>query len=109
MQNRVVMLVDFDYFFAQCEELRNPTIKTNRLSSAFILGAQRKAAQLAPATTLPENTALNQACPSSLLSGSLRDTDAVFLPVDHEYYERNKQQDNADSSQLRKQPGASQR
>ena len=27
MQNRVVMLVDFDYFFAQCEELRNPTLK----------------------------------------------------------------------------------
>ena len=27
MQNRVVMLADFDYFFAQCEELRNPAIK----------------------------------------------------------------------------------
>src|SRR4030042_11495 len=27
MQARVVMLVDFDYFFAQCEELRNPALK----------------------------------------------------------------------------------
>ena len=27
MQNRVVMLADFDYFFAQCEELRNPALK----------------------------------------------------------------------------------
>ena len=27
MQTRVVMLADFDYFFAQCEELRNPAIK----------------------------------------------------------------------------------
>ena len=27
MQNRVIFLADFDYFFAQCEELRNPAIK----------------------------------------------------------------------------------
>ena len=27
LQARVVMLVDFDYFFAQCEEKRNPSIK----------------------------------------------------------------------------------
>ena len=27
MQNRIVMLADFDYFFAQCEELRNPVLK----------------------------------------------------------------------------------
>lgn len=27
MQIRVIFLADFDYFFAQCEELRNPSIK----------------------------------------------------------------------------------
>ena len=27
MQTRVIMLVDLDYFFAQCEELRNPALK----------------------------------------------------------------------------------
>ena len=27
LQARIVMLVDLDYFFAQCEELRNPSIK----------------------------------------------------------------------------------
>ncbi len=27
MPTRVIMLVDFDYFYAQCEELRNPAIK----------------------------------------------------------------------------------
>ena len=27
MQPRVVMLVDLDYFYAQCEEKRNPAIK----------------------------------------------------------------------------------
>jgi DNA polymerase IV (DinB-like DNA polymerase) len=27
LQDRIVMLVDLDYFFAQIEELRNPTLK----------------------------------------------------------------------------------
>ncbi|MCJ7718679.1 DNA polymerase IV, partial [Candidatus Bathyarchaeota archaeon] len=27
MRARIIMLVDFDYFFAQCEELRNPSLK----------------------------------------------------------------------------------
>ncbi len=27
MQHRIVMLVDLDYFFAQCEELRNPSLR----------------------------------------------------------------------------------
>jgi len=27
LRQRIVMLVDFDYFFAQCEEKRNPSLK----------------------------------------------------------------------------------
>ena len=28
MEKRIVFHIDFDYFFAQCEELRNPELKT---------------------------------------------------------------------------------
>ncbi|MEX1054185.1 MAG: DNA polymerase IV, partial [Nitrosopumilaceae archaeon] len=28
MEQRIVFHVDFDYFYAQCEELRNPELKT---------------------------------------------------------------------------------
>ena len=30
------MLVDLDYFFAQCEELRNPNLKTKPVVGVFI-------------------------------------------------------------------------
>ena len=27
MENRIIFHVDFDYFYAQCEEIRNPALK----------------------------------------------------------------------------------
>ena len=32
MENRIVLHVDFDYFYAQCEEIRNPDLRGKPLT-----------------------------------------------------------------------------
>ena len=42
MQARVIFLADFDYFFAQCEELRNPAIKDKPVVVGVYSGPHRR-------------------------------------------------------------------
>ena len=35
MENRVIFHVDFDYFYAQCEEIRNPELKIKACGSLY--------------------------------------------------------------------------
>jgi hypothetical protein len=65
MQNRVIMLVDFDYFFAQCEELRDPSLKDKPVVVGVYSGRTERAVPLAPATISPVSWVSNLACPCS--------------------------------------------
>jgi len=44
-QNRVILLVDLDYFFAQCEELRNPSLKDKPVVVGVYSGRTEKSGQ----------------------------------------------------------------
>ena len=88
MQNRVVMLADFDYFFAQCEELRNPTLKDKPVVVGVYSGRTEESGAVSTSNYIARKYTVKSGMPLFLAKRKLEGTDAVFLPVDHEYYDQ---------------------
>ncbi len=88
MQNRVVMLVDFDYFYAQCEELRNPAIKDKPVVVGVYSGRTEESGAVSTSNYIARKYTVKSGMPLFMAKRKLEGTDAVFLPVDHEYYEQ---------------------
>jgi DNA polymerase IV (DinB-like DNA polymerase) len=88
MQNRVVMLVDFDYFFAQCEELRNPVLKDKPVVVGVYSGRTEDSGAVSTANYVARKFGVKSGIPLYLAKKRLAGTEAVFLPVDGEFYEQ---------------------
>ena len=82
------MLVDFDYFFAQCEELRNPAIKDKPVVVGVYSGRTEESGAVSTSNYIARKYSVKSGMPLFLAKRKLEGTDAVFLPVDHEYYEQ---------------------
>ena len=87
MQNRVVMLADFDYFFAQCEELRNPTIKDKPVVVGVYSGRTEESGAVSTSNYIARKYDVKSGMPLFLAKRKLEGTDAIFFKVDHEYYD----------------------
>ena len=88
MQNRVVMLADFDYFFAQCEELRNPSIKDKPVVVGVYSGRTEESGAVSTSNYIARKYGVKSGMPLFLAKRKLEGTDAVFFKVDHEYYDQ---------------------
>jgi DNA polymerase IV (DinB-like DNA polymerase) len=88
MQNRVVMLADFDYFFAQCEELRNPAIKEKPVVVGVYSGRTEESGAVSTSNYIARKYGVKSGMALFLAKRKLEGTEAVFLPVDHQYYEQ---------------------
>ena len=88
MQNRVVMLVDFDYFYAQCEELRNPAIRDKPVVVGVYSGRTEESGAVSTSNYIARKYGVKSGLPLFMAKRKLEGTEAVFLPVDHEYYEQ---------------------
>jgi len=80
------MLVDFDYFFAQCEELRNPSFKEKPVVVCVYSGRSEDSGAVSTANYIARKYGVKSGIPIFLAKRKLKDEDAVFLPVDHEFY-----------------------
>jgi len=80
------MLVDFDYFFAQCEELRNPSFKEKPVVVCVYSGRSEDSGAVSTANYIARKYGVKSGIPIFLAKRKLKDKDAVFLPVDHEFY-----------------------
>jgi len=87
VQNRVVMLADFDYFFAQCEELRNPNIKDKPVVVGVYSGRTEESGAVSTSNYIARKYTVKSGMPLFLAKRKLEGTDAVFFRVDHEYYD----------------------
>ena len=87
IQNRVVILADFDYFFAQCEELRNPTIKDKPVVVGVYSGRTEESGAVSTSNYIARKYGVKSGMPLFLAKHKLEGTDAVFFKVDHEYYD----------------------
>jgi DNA polymerase IV (DinB-like DNA polymerase) len=86
LQDRIVMLVDLDYFFAQCEERRNPSIKGKAVVVCVYSGRTEDSGAVSTANYVARRYGVKSGIPISLAKSKLKDVDAVFLPVDKEFY-----------------------
>jgi len=86
LQARIVMLVDLDYFFAQCEERRNPSIKGKPVVVCVYSGRTEDSGAVSTANYVARKYGVKSGIPISLAKKKLKDVDAVFLPVDKEFY-----------------------
>ncbi len=88
VQNRVVMLADFDYFFAQCEELRNPAIKDKPVVVGVYSGRTEESGAVSTSNYIARKFGVKSGMPLFLAKRKLEGTDAVFFHVDHVYYDQ---------------------
>ncbi len=88
MKPRVVMLVDLDYFFAQCEELRNPDLKGKPVVIGMYSGRTSESGAVSTANYAARSLGVKSGMPLFLAKRKLENCDAAFLPVDYDYYEQ---------------------
>jgi DNA polymerase IV (DinB-like DNA polymerase) len=82
------MLVDLDYFFAQCEELRNLTIKDKPVVVGMYSGRTEDSGAVSTSNYIARKYGVKSGIPLFLAKKRLEGVDAVFLPVDYDYYQQ---------------------
>ncbi|MCH1519181.1 MAG: DNA polymerase IV [Nitrosopumilus sp.] len=89
MLGRVVFHIDFDYFYAQCEEVRKPELKTKPVCVCVFSDRGGDSGAIATANYTARKFGVKSGIPISFAKKRLEQRkDAVFLPVDFEYYEK---------------------
>ena len=81
------MLVDLDYFFAQCEELRNPGLRDRPVVVCVYSGRSKDSGAVSTANYIARKYGVKSGMPIFLAKKKLEGCDAAFLAVDHQFYE----------------------
>jgi DNA polymerase IV (DinB-like DNA polymerase) len=81
------MLVDLDYFFAQCEELRNPSLREKPVVICVFSGRSADSGAVSTANYVARKYGVRSGMPIFLAKKRLENVDAAFLPVDDQFYE----------------------
>jgi DNA polymerase IV (DinB-like DNA polymerase) len=82
------MLADFDYFFAQCEELRNPSIKDKPIVVGVYSGRTEDSGAVSTSNYIARKFGVKSGMPLFQAKRKLEGTDPIFFHVDHEYYDQ---------------------
>jgi DNA polymerase IV (DinB-like DNA polymerase) len=83
------MHVDFDYFFAQCEELRRPELRAIPVVVCVFSGRTEDSGVVSTANYVARKYGVKSGIPIRVAKSKLADvSDAVFLPLDSAYYSR---------------------
>ena len=86
---RVVLHIDFDYFYAQCEEVRKPELKTKPVCVCVFSDRGGDSGAIATANYTARKYGVKSGIPISFAKKRLEQReDSVFLPVDFEYYSK---------------------
>ena len=87
MEQRVVFHVDFDYFYAQCEELRNPELKTKPVVVCVFSDRGGDSGAIATANYVARKYGIKSGMPIRFAKKRVEQVpEAVFLPTDFDYY-----------------------
>jgi len=90
LQARIVMLVDLDYFYAQCEEMRKPSIKDKPVVICVYSGRTEDSGAVSTANYIARKYGIHSGIPISLAKKKLKDAkiEGIFLPVDPPFYKK---------------------
>ena len=87
MRNRIVLHVDFDYFYAQCEEIRNPQLKGKPVVVCIFSDRGGDSGAVATANYTARKFGVKSGIPISFAKSRLHENlESVFLPADFDYY-----------------------
>lgn len=86
MVERVVLHVDFDYFYAQCEEIRKPHLRTVPVCVCVYSGRGGDSGAVATANYSARKYGAKSGMPIYRARQLLEGSDARFLPVDFGHY-----------------------
>ncbi|MEM3135322.1 MAG: DNA polymerase IV [Candidatus Nitrosotenuis sp.] len=87
MNERIVFHIDFDYFFAQCEEIRNQSLKTKPVCVCIFSDRGGDSGAIATANYIARKFGVRSGMPIRFAKTRLRQIpDAVFLGADFTYY-----------------------
>ncbi len=87
LETRIVFHIDFDYFYAQCEETRSPELRTKPVCVCVFSDRGGDSGAIATANYTARKYGVKSGIPISFAKKRLKDReDAVFLPVDFDFY-----------------------
>jgi len=87
VEQRIVFHIDFDYFYAHCEELRNPELKAKPVTICVFSDRGGDSGAIATANYVARKYGVKSGMPIKLAKRKLEDVpEAVFLPTDFDYY-----------------------
>ena len=87
METRIVFHIDFDYFYAQCEEIRSPELKSKPVCVCVFSDRGGDSGAIATANYTARKFGAKSGIPIAFAKKRLEERkDAVFLPVDFDYY-----------------------
>jgi DNA polymerase IV (DinB-like DNA polymerase) len=87
MENRVIFHIDFDYFYAQCEEIRNPELRSKPVCVCVFSDRGKDSGAIATANYTARKFGVKSGIPIAFAKKRLEErSDAIFLPVDFDYY-----------------------
>ncbi|HJW19520.1 MAG TPA: DNA polymerase IV [Candidatus Nitrosotalea sp.] len=87
MSYRVIFHIDFDYFYAQCEEMRRPDLKTRPVAVCVYSDRGGDSGAIATANYLARKYGVKSGMPIKFAKKKLEEVpESVFLPTDFEYY-----------------------
>ena len=85
--NRIIFHIDFDYFFAQCEEIRAPELKTKPVVVCVYSDRGGDSGAIATANYTARKFGVKSGMPIHFAKKRLKERpDTVFLPTDFDYY-----------------------
>ncbi|MFB5610211.1 MAG: DNA polymerase IV [Nitrosopumilaceae archaeon] len=85
--NRIIFHIDFDYFYAQCEEIRAPELKTKPVVVCVFSDRGGDSGAVATANYVARKFGVKSGMPIRFAKKRLEERpDTVFLPTDFDYY-----------------------
>jgi DNA polymerase IV (DinB-like DNA polymerase) len=87
LETRIVFHIDFDYFYAQCEETRSPKLKSKPVCVCVFSDRGGDSGAIATANYTARKYGVKSGIPITFAKKRLAERkDAVFLPVDFDFY-----------------------
>jgi DNA polymerase IV (DinB-like DNA polymerase) len=86
MGKKIIFHIDFDYFYAQCEEIRKPELRNIPSVVCVYSGREEDSGVVSTCNYEARKYGVKAAMPIRLAKSKLKDIEAIFLPTDMPYY-----------------------
>lgn len=87
IRKKIIFHIDFDYFYAQCEEIRKPELRNIPSIVCVYSGREEDSGVVSTCNYEARKYDVKAAMAIRLAKSRLKDVEAIFLPTDMPYYQ----------------------